>query len=119
MSNTHDDGVDPTEGILADLASLRASRDAADTPRDSDPSARSALDDIAEAAGRLREPREDAPVEEQDEAPAGYTRARRAQSRTQTPAAAQAPASGGLFFVADQASQDQSAQDHSDRKSVV
>ena len=113
MSNTHGDGVDPTEGILADLASLRASRDAADTPRDSDPSARSALDDIAEAAGRLREPREDAPVEEQDEAPAGYTRARRAQSRTQTPAAAQAPASGGLFFVADQASQDQSAQDHS------
>jgi ribonuclease E len=126
MSKTHDDGVDPTEGILADLASLRASRDAADAPRDSDPTAQSALDDIAEAAGRLREPRDDAQVREQDsrdedgspqpaedDAPAGYTRARRAQTRTRTPAPAQAPAGGGLFFVADPASQDHSTQDHS------
>ena len=37
MSNTHDDDLDPTEGILADLASLRASRDAADDSADADP----------------------------------------------------------------------------------
>jgi len=55
MSNTHDDDLDPTAGILADLASLRASRDAADETADADPDTLSALDDIAAAAARLRE----------------------------------------------------------------
>ncbi|MGO1764378.1 MAG: Rne/Rng family ribonuclease [Brevibacterium yomogidense] len=55
MSNTHDDDLDPTAGILADLASLRASRDAADDSSDADPDTLSALDEIAAAAARLRE----------------------------------------------------------------
>ena len=54
MATTHDDGMDPTEGILADLASLRASRDAADRAHEEDPDKLSVLDDIAEAAARLR-----------------------------------------------------------------
>ncbi|GAA4506352.1 Rne/Rng family ribonuclease [Brevibacterium yomogidense] len=55
MATSHDDGMDPTEGILADLASLRASREAADRGHEDDPDKLSALDDIAEAAARLRE----------------------------------------------------------------
>src|SRR5699024_7062910 len=55
MTNTNDADLDPTADILAALASLRASRDAADESADADPDTLSALDDIAAAAARLRE----------------------------------------------------------------
>ena len=120
MSKNHDDGVDPTEGILADLASLRASREAADTRRDADSTALSALDEIAEAAGRLREPRtEDVQDRDDhrddtqdddahDEAPVRAPRSRRAPVRTQ------APADRGLFFTAGAAEDAQDQTDDSD-----
>ena len=120
MPKNHDDGVDPTEGILADLASLRASREAADTRRDADSTALSALDEIAEAAGRLREPRtedvqdrddhrDDAQDDDaHDEAPVRAPRSRRAPVRTQ------APADRGLFFTAGAAEDAQDQTDDSD-----
>ena len=120
MSKNHDDGVDPTEGILADLASLRASREAADARRDADSTTLSALDQIAEAAGRLREPRtedvqdrndqrDDSQDDDtHDEAPARAPRSRRAPARTQ------APADRGLFFTAGPAQDADDQTDESD-----
>ncbi|SMY12824.1 Rne/Rng family ribonuclease [Brevibacterium jeotgali] len=110
MSNTHDDDLDPTEGILADLASLRASRDAADDSSDSDPDRLSALDEIAAAAARLREHEDDDAVPDDAEGGDGDRDAPAARTAQTTTASGQesrarsarsersAGASSGLVF---------------------
>ncbi|GAA4283965.1 Rne/Rng family ribonuclease [Brevibacterium daeguense] len=94
MTNTPDDPQDPTAAILADLESLRASRERQQAERAVDEDVRAQLDSIAQAAESLREP-----AESQQESP--ESRSAEAGQEVDAPeprAARSAVANRGLIF---------------------